>query len=538
MPTLNWIGKEKVVNHHHDVPFKVLEKKYQFSSSASIDLPHAHDGSENMIIYGDNLEALKALIPEFEDKVDCIYIDPPYNTGNEKWVYNDAVNDPKILRWLGSVVGKEGEDLSRHDKWLCMMYPRLKLLHRLLSKDGSIWISIDDNAAAYLRLIMDEIFGPANFYANIAWQKKDTPSNDARGISTTHEYIMVYRKTARFGRNLKPRTEAQIKNYQNQDNDPRGPWIRTTLIRKEVRPERIYGVLNPRGEETFPPPGTSWRVPPHTFEEMRQERRLWWGQEGGGELPFRKRFLSEVQAGVVPISWWDYKSAGSNRNAKIEIRKIFDQEVPFETPKPSSLIERILEIATNRDSVVLDSYAGSGTTGHAVLKRNQYDGGSRRFILVEMEEYAETITAERVRRVMNGYGKGTKAVAGAGGSFGFYTLGPALFAENGNLNDAASLAAIRQYVAYTEGISKDDQTPTDNTISPYLLGLNQDMGWLFHYLPSQVTALNLEFLASLQFGKERPKVLVIYADRCLLTKDFMMKYGIVFKKIPRDITRL
>lgn len=221
MPTLTWVGKDKVVNHHHEVPFKVLQQKSRF------DAPEGSptNSTDNRIIHGDNLEALKSLLPEFEGKVNCIYIDPPYNTGNEGWAYNDAVNDPKIKKWLGQVVGKEGEDLSRHDKWLCMMYPRLKLLHRLLAKDGVIFISIDDNEQANLRLICDEIFGSANFINNVIWEKKFNPQNDAKYFSDNHDFIVTYAKNKNlWNRNFLPRTEIQNDRYKNIDNDPRGLW--------------------------------------------------------------------------------------------------------------------------------------------------------------------------------------------------------------------------------------------------------------------------------------------------------------------------
>ena len=226
MPTLHWIGKDKVINHHQDVPYKVLDKQYTYKNGEESQ----ETSSENKIIHGDNLEALKTLLPEYEGKIKCIYIDPPYNTGNENWVYNDNVNDPKIKKWLGQVVGKESEDLSRHDKWLCMMYPRLKLLHKLLADDGAIFISIDDNEQANLRLVCDEIFGMGNFVNNIIWQKKYSPQNDARFFSDMHDFIICYAKNKNnnekigWVRNLLPRSEEANKRYKNIDNDSRGVW--------------------------------------------------------------------------------------------------------------------------------------------------------------------------------------------------------------------------------------------------------------------------------------------------------------------------
>ena len=240
MPTLEWIGKDKVVNHHQEVPYRVLGRQYSYDEAGQ----HAEDnGSENMIIHGDNLEALKALLPRYEGKVKCIYIDPPYNTGNEGWVYNDNVNDPKIKRWLGEVVGKEGEDLSRHDKWLCMMYPRLKLLQRLLAEDGAIFISIDDVEFYNLRLICNEIFGDHNFIATIIWRKNYAPKGTAKHFSEDHDYILVYGKSAeQWIPHKMPRTEKQNKAYKNPDNDPRGLWRPNNLAARNFYSKGKYSL--------------------------------------------------------------------------------------------------------------------------------------------------------------------------------------------------------------------------------------------------------------------------------------------------------
>ena len=221
MPTLHWVGKDKVRHHHRDVPYRVLRDHYRFAAPDGAPA----NSTDNRIIHGDNLEALKSLLPEFEGKVKCIYIDPPYNTGNEGWVYNDNVNDPRMRKWLGQVVGKEGEDMSRHDKWLCMMYPRLKLLHRLLADDGAIFVSIDDNEVHNLRAVMDEVFGRRNFITTVIWQKVYSPKNTARHFSEDHDFVLVYAKSAeRWSPNPMPRSARQNERYKNPDNDPRGPW--------------------------------------------------------------------------------------------------------------------------------------------------------------------------------------------------------------------------------------------------------------------------------------------------------------------------
>jgi len=524
MPTLHWIGKEKVVKHHHDVPFKILRREYEHTA------PEGSPANSvgNRIIHGDNLEALKALLPEFEGRVKCIYIDPPYNTGNEGWVYNDNVNEPRIQKWLQQVVGKEGEDLTRHDKWLCMMYPRLKLLHKLLSADGSIWISIDDIEVANLRLIMDEIFGPGNFVANVLWQKRTSP--DARiQLGPAHDHILVYQRNNATKFNKLTFSEDQTKNFKNPDNDPRGPWASTDFTAQGWRPNQMYKLMTSTGTEYEPPAGRCWANIESEFLRLKSDNRMWFGKDGKSR-PRVKNFLSEVD-GISSWTWWTNIEVGHNQEAKKEINAIIGGGNAFDTPKPSRLIERILQIATDNESIVLDSFAGSGTTAHAVLKLNTQDGGNRRFILTEMMDYAETITAERVRRVMGGYGEESKAVAALGGSFEYYTIGEALFDEDGNLNEAVPIDEIRRYVAYSEGIECRSDGGT-------LLGLSADAAYFFHYEPDHATTLDYEYLATLTFpDNKKPSTLVIYADNCLLSADQMKKHGIIFKKIPRDITR-
>ena len=530
-----------MVNHHHDVPFRVLNKVSTFVAPAGLPA----NSTDNRIIHGDNLEALKCLLPEFEGRVKCIYIDPPYNTGNEGWVYNDAVNDPKMKRWLGQVVGKEGEDLSRHDKWLCMMYPRLKLLHRLLSDDGSIFISIDDNEVHTLRCLMDEIFGRSNFVATVIWQKVFSPKNSARHFSEDHDFVVVYAKdAANWAPNPMPRTSAQDERYKNPDDDPCGPWTSGDLSARNFYSLGTYAIRTPGGRLVDGPPrGNYWRYSEANFWQLHAEGRIWWGADGTG-MPRLKRYLADVKQGVVPQTLWPYGEVGHTQDAKKELLSILDfdrSEDVFITPKPSTLIERVLQLASAPDSIVLDSFAGSGTTGHAVLKLNARDGGNRRFIMIEMEDYAETITAERVRRVVTGYGEGTRAVQGLGGGFSYYAVGDPMFQPDENLNEAVGTAAIRSYVAYSEGIPPADRANGDSPHSPYLLGLNRETAWLFHYEPERATSLDMDFLASLRFGgntgASKPGTVIIYADRCLLSKAFMTQHGIIFKKIPRDITR-
>ncbi|MDA8377326.1 MAG: site-specific DNA-methyltransferase [Planctomycetia bacterium] len=532
MPTLTWVGKDKVVNHHHEVPFRVLNKQYTFEARPGTPT----NSTDNRIIHGDNLEALKSLLPEFEGKVKCIYIDPPYNTGNEGWIYNDAVNDPKMQKWLGEVVGKEGEDLSRHDKWLCMMYPRLKLLRRFLREDGSVWISMDDSEITSLRCLMDEIFGQSGFIACNVWQKRYSREN--RGaIGDVHEYVLVYAidpDKFQATRHRVPIDDKQAAVYKNPNNDPKGRWRGIPMTAQGYRPNQMYEVETPSGRKIRPPEGRCWSTIESEFLKLNAADRIYFGRDGNAQ-PSIIRYLSEVK-GFVPWTWWPHEDAGHTDEAKKEIQSIFGSQTAFDTPKPSRLIQRILQIATDKDSIVLDSFAGSGTTGHAVLKQNVEDGGTRRFILVETMDYAETITAERVRRVMNGYGTGNRAVEGLGGGFDYYTIGDPLFTPDDLLNEAVGIEAIRGYVAYTEGIRPEDQVTSDNPVSPYLLGRNADTAWFFYYEPDRPTALDMEFLGGIQIG-DKPGTTIIYADRCLLSSDFMTRNGLIFKKIPRDISR-
>lgn len=401
MTELVFKGKEFVYNHHLAVPFRPLVPHPEKGIG-----PIALDG--NLIIHGDNLHALKALLPLYAGKVDCIFIDPPYNTGNEGWCYNDNVNAPMIKEWLESnPVGIE--DGLRHDKWCAMMWPRLRLLHELLADDGSIWVTIDDNEGHRLKLMMDEIFGKENFLANFVWQSKDTPGNNSSGIAETHNHIIAFRKSDDFSPELLERSEDQIANYTNLDNDPRGDWLAAPLTRAEHRDRDYYPLTNKAGRKVFPPKGSSWRRPPAKMKWLEDDNRIWWGKNGDADFPMEKKFLKEAKPGVVNQTWWPYTFAGSTRNAGAELKELFEGRKPFETPKPRQLVERILEVSCGPDAIVLDSFAGSGTTAHAVLAANEKDGGNRRFILVEAEDYADRLTAERVRRVINGYEfKGTQ----------------------------------------------------------------------------------------------------------------------------------
>ncbi|OQX97051.1 MAG: type III restriction endonuclease subunit M [Bacteroidetes bacterium 4572_117] len=521
MPTLNWIGKDKVINHHMDVPYKILEHSYGFDNGKQ---SKSETNSGNKIIHGDNLEALKSLLPEYEGKVKCIYIDPPYNTGNENWVYNDNVNDPKIKKWLGKVVGKEAEDLSRHDKWLCMMYPRLKLLHKLLAKGGAIFISIDDNEAFYLKILLDEIFGTSGYKANFIWKSRQiVDSRNQSMISKDHEYIYVYGKSSDFS--LRGKISDKSK-YTNPDNDPRGSWMSNSILglaNAEQRPNLHYDLVDIETGNVYPcPPNTGWRYSKETMKSKLEENRIFFPSKKNGR-PREKKFLNELASDYTGFSTILNEKVGYTLNGTRTVRDIIPDS-QFAFPKSYELVLTLIEQATSKNSIVLDSFAGSGTTAHAVLNLNKQDGGSRKFILVEMENYAENITAERVKRVIKGYGEEKKAVEGTGGSFDYYELGKPLFLENQMLNEDVGLDKIREYVWFSE----TRQSFVENkTSEEHLLGEINNTAYYFYYFKDKMTTLDDRFLRNIKTKSEQ---YIIYADNCLLEEGLMQKYHIIFKK--------
>ena len=394
MSKIEFKGKEFIYNHHLAVPFRPLVAHAQKNGGGDLD--------GNLIIHGDNLHALKALLPHYAGKIDCIYIDPPYNTGREDWCYNDNVNAPMVREWLdANPVGVE--DGLRHEKWCCVMWPRLKLLNELLSETGAIFVSIDDNEQHRLRAMMDEIFGSDQFVSNIIWQKKYSPSNDAKGFSDDHDFVVCYARPG-WSRRLLPRGEKQNKYYRYNDQDGRGPWRVDNLSVKTYSAAYDYVIENPgTGKRHRPPRGSCWRTSKETMQKWIRENRIYF-PSGGEGVPALKRYLDEVQQGVVPRTVWLHSEVGHTDGARKLLKQIFhDQEAPFDNPKALGLLERIISIGADRNALILDSFAGSGTTAHAVLALNKKDGGERRFILVECEDYADSITAERIRRVICGY---------------------------------------------------------------------------------------------------------------------------------------
>lgn len=554
MPTLEWIGKEKVINHHMEVPYRVLEHKYTYTHEGR-NTDEIPDG--NKIIRGDNLEALKALLPQYEGRIKCIYIDPPYNTGNTtergKWVYSDNVDDPQIKKWLGKLVGKEGEDLSRHDKWLCMMYPRLKLLYRLLSNDGAIFISINNIESANLRLICNEIFGINNFITEIACINNPKGRSDDNYIATAHESIIIYRKSAYVQLGGFEPEDKVIKRYNKIDSD--GRKYREIDLRKtgdedlrKDRPDMFFpfhyceetghlyathlGDSIPNGYiEILPMKSTKtegrWRWGIQTAQERINDVVAKWMPIKKQWSVFEKDYLSKKEW-VKPTSVWAFKNVNSERGTEMFTKFLGFQKESFPNPKPVGTIERIVQIATDDDSIVLDSFAGTGTTGQAVLQCNKNYGGNRKFILIEMADYTEELTAERIRRVISG----TDNYESIGGSFNFYNLGEPLMLDENTLNENIPIEKIRQYVFFIE--TKQPMSEP-STKEPYLLGYYINAAYYFYYEKERITTLNHEFLATICTEMES---YVIYADLCTLGEEELKEHHITFKKIPRDISRL
>lgn len=427
---LTWIGKDQRTN---------LEPRILIEDPGlSYHAPHRSpaDQFDNRVIFGDNLLALKALESELTGKVRCIFIDPPYNTGSAFEHYDDGLE---------------------HSLWLTLMRDRLDLLRRLLSEDGSIWISIDDNEAPYLRILCDELFGRANFVATVVWQKVYARDNRAT-ISTSQDYLHVYAKNAgiwKDTRNLVARDEAQLKAYRNPDNDPRGPWkaADATAQAGHGTASQFYEIELPSGETVAAPPGRCWLYTRQRYNELLEDGRIWFGANGRGR-PAIKRFLSEVQEGVVPTTWWPYDEVGHNQDAKKEILALFPGVEPFATPKPEGLIRRVLEIASNPGDLVLDSFAGSGTTGAVAHKMG------RRWVMIEMGDHVHTYVVPRMKKVIDGRDPGgiTQATGWkGGGGFRYFRLAPSLITSDawGNpvINQDYNAAMLAEALCKLEGFT-------------------------------------------------------------------------------------
>jgi adenine-specific DNA-methyltransferase len=538
MPTLHFKGKPLVQNHHLVVPFSELEA---VKSRGLSKTPSLHD---NLIIEGDNLKALKALLPTYHGKVKCIYIDPPYNTGNEGWIYNDRVNSPMMRDWLGRTVDRD--DLTRHDKWCCMMLPRLKLLRELLTDDGAIFVSIDDNEVHHLRALMDEVFGEENFVANGVWQKSYTPNQTARFISDNHDHIVIYARNAeRYSLGKFHRTIEQRAKFKNPDNDPRKLWKPENLSAGKFYEAGQFTIIGPTGKKFNPPKGRYWRCDEEQFEAWRADNRIWFGKTGTGR-PMLKKFLEELTTGLTPSTWWEYSQFGGNKEATAELKEIFGGEAVFASPKPTKLLRKIFELATDQEAVILDSFAGSGTTAHAVLALNKEDGGNRRFILCQMpfetkeqeqkkENICESITAERVRRVIKGVPKAKDEAlrAGLGGTFSYFHLGKELRKQailDGK--DLPSYEALAGYVFFT---ATGDEFEPKKMKRPFI-GTSRDRDVFLIYEQDieklKDMALNLDLARKL--GKAERKKLV-FAPTKYLDQEYLDRLNIEFCQLPFEI---
>ena len=528
MPTLNWIGKEAVVNHHLQVPFHLLKDVPDLACGAS--------GDGNLIVQGDNLIALKALLPYYAGQVKCIYIDPPYNTGNENWVYNDNVNSPVIREWLGKVVGKEGETLDRHDRWLCMMYPRLALLRQFLREDGAIFISIDDYEYSRLKLMMNELFGESNHVATFIWKRRTTPdSRNLNGISGDHEYVLCYQRANGF------RVRGQSKDlskYKNPDNDPRGPWMSdnlTGLANAVERPNLHYDIIHPVTHERFKPhPSRGWIYGRERMTDLIHDNRILWPRKTGGR-PRLKRYISDMQTPTTGFS--TVLDAPGNVEATKDLSELMGPKA-FTFSKPSRLVSLLIEQASGSDDLILDSFAGSGTTGQAVLQLNNQDGGNRHFILIEMEStVARDVTIERVRRVAKGYTNSSgERIEGLGGGFRYCELGEPLFDENGKIRETVSFPELARHVYFSE---TGEPLPRERVKKSPFLGSCRSVGiyLLYNGILHDKSANGGNVLTRTVLAELPPfeGQKVIYCAGCLLGKDRLQTERIIIRQTPYEI---
>ena len=494
---LTWIGKE---NRPKLEPRILLE-----DPTLSYHAEHRvtdNDIFDNQLIFGDNLLALKALEAEFAGKVKCVFIDPPYNTGSAFTHYDDGVE---------------------HSIWLSLMRDRLEIIRRLLSEDGSLWITIDDNEAHYLKVMCDEIFGRANFVANVVWQKKYSPGNNQKGISSDLDHVLVFaRDGQKWAWNLLPRSEKQDAAYKNPDNDPRGLWKASDLTRAEHRDRDFYPIVTPSGKDALPAKGRSWSRPPDEIERLRKDNRLWFGPNGDAK-PSLKRFLTEVQDGIVAKAIWTRDEVGDNEQAKKEAKILAGDDI-FATPKPERLIQRVLQIATNPGDLVLDSFAGSGTTGAVAHKMG------RRWIMIELGEHCHTHIIPRLQKVIDGEDKGGISEAvnwQGGGGFRYYKLAPSLLRQDAHnqwvINKEYNAEMLAQALCKLEGFT---YAPSDAHY--WMHGHSTERDFIY------VTTANLNHEQLQQLSDE------VGADRSLLVLCTAFRGkgeypNLTVKKIPKQV---
>lgn len=508
MPRLNWLTRSHDIKAAGQVAYRILQPLDEGLYGAA--------DNENLLIQGDNLDALKSLLPFYANRVKCVVIDPPYNTRKDFNHYQDNL---------------------KHAQWLKMMYPRLELLRELLAEDGSIWAIIDDDEGHYLKVLMDEIFGRKNFVANVVWQKKHSPANDSKTISDTHDHIFVYAKDKpHFQVNLYPRTEKHDKLYKNLDNDPRGPWASMPLQAKTPSKKYIYGLRNPNQPDSlaiWPPSGSSWQYTPEKYEQMVQENRIWFGKEGTN-VPRQKKFLSEVRQGITPVTIWRYEEVGNNQQARLEAKALSPDNV-FTTPKPEKLLQRILHIATQPGDLVLDSFLGSGTTTAVAHKMK------RNWIGIESGDHAKTHCLARLKKVIAGEQGGiSKAVNWhGGGGFRFLRLGAEVFLANGNLHPKITFSVFAAHLWFSA-----TRTPfIGNCESPFL-GIHDGIGYALLYNGSvrdkKVSGDNIldqETLARIRSGAPNgfDGRVMVYANDCSFDETRMDAENLEFKRVPYEV---
>ncbi len=509
MPILHWLTRDEDIRAAAHVPYCLLEE--------DSDLSRGDPDLGNMLIQGDNLDALKALLPFYAGQVKCVYIDPPYNTRSAFEHYDDNLE---------------------HSKWLTMMWPRLELLRELLSEDGSIWVSIDDNEVHYLKVIMDEVFGRRNFVANVVWQKRTSP--DFRAVlGDGHENVLVCSKNVSLFRekaNLLPLSENQKKEYRNPDNDPRGPWVSRDFSAQGYRPNQMYKIVTPSGAEYYPPEGSCWKNVEDVFLNQVEEGRFWFGKDGKG-VPRRKNYLSEAR-GKQSWTWWPNEEVGHNQEAKKEVNTLFGVANTFDTPKPERLIQRILHIATNPGDLVLDSFLGSGTTAAVAHKMG------RRYIGIEMGEHAVSHCVPRLRKVIEGEQGGiSKSVNWqGGGGFRFYRLGPPVFDEDGQIRSDIRFSVLAAHVYFSE-----TGHPWKGKGDSPFLGLHDGRAYALLYngilgdkrpgggnvLTRATLAHIREEIAKAHSDADGP--LTVYGEQSRLIPQTLEREGIIFKQTPYDV---
>ena len=539
MPTLDWIGKKAVVNHHREVPYRLIHCDGEKSAG--------DPDAGNLLVQGDNLEALKALLPYYAGKVKCIYIDPPYNTGNEGWVYNDNVNSPEIRQWLGEVVGKEAEDLSRHDKWLCMMYPRLRLLREFLSEDGLIAVSVDEYEHRHLTLLMDQIFGSQNRIETLIWKKSYGGGSKSKHIVNTHEYIEFFARSKKaIGRLDLPPSQEILKYYRFQDDkyEQRGPYRLQPLATNSMdeRPNLRYA-LRHKGEDVWPE--KQWQWSQERAEKAQANDELVFQKRGGKWSVNYKQYLRDEDGEERPSKQQSIIDGVYTQTGTAAIKDIFGDGKTFDFPKPFELIEVIFQLGMGKEDIALDSFAGSGTSGHAILNLNKVDRGSRKFILVEMDnQIANKVTAERLRRVAGGYNKGgdpDKPIEGLGGGFRYCTLGTPLFNEFGDIDAGVTFPDLAAHIFFSE---TGAPIPKRANKSTSFIGTHRDKALYLLFSPAEQgfpreasgNVLTPDALASLplplaEFEGER----VVFAEGCTVTPERLKAEGVIFKQIPYQI---